>query len=46
VLPGEIQFKNPHRDTQVRGQMVELKMTDSDAATDEVLFIGGEPLGF
>ena len=46
ILPGEIQFKNPHRDTQVRGQMVELQMTDSDAATDEVLFVGGEPLGF
>lgn len=46
VLPGEIQFKNPHRDATVRGQMVELKLTDSDAATDEVLFVGGEPLGF
>ena len=46
ILPGEIQFKNPHRDAQVRGQMVELKMTDGDAATDEVLFVGGEPLGF
>ena len=46
VLPGEIQFKNPKRDTLIRGVLVELKMTDTDAATDEVLFVGGEPLGF
>jgi len=46
VLPGEIQFKNPHRDAQVRGQMIELSLDDSDAATDEVLFVGGAPLGF
>jgi hypothetical protein len=46
VLPGEIQFKNPKRDTVIRGQLVELQMNENDAATDEVLFVGGEPLGF
>jgi hypothetical protein len=46
VLPGEVQFKNPKRDTLIRGQLVELQMTDSDAATEEMLFVGGEPLGF
>ncbi len=46
VLPGEVQFKNPKRDTLIRGQLVELQLTDGDAATDEVLFVGGEPLGF
>jgi hypothetical protein len=44
VLPGEVQFKHPHRDTDVRGQMLELKMTDPDAAQDEVLFLGRAPL--
>jgi len=31
VLPGEVTFKHPHRDSDVRGQMVELRMTDADA---------------
>ena len=44
VLPGEVQFKHPHRDTDLRGQMLELKMTDPDAAQDEVLFLGRAPL--
>ena len=46
VLPGEVQFKHPHRDKQLRGQLVELKLDeeDSDAASDDVLFAGGKPL--
>jgi hypothetical protein len=46
VLPGEVQFKHPHRDKQLRGQMVELKLDkeDADAASDDVLFAGGKPL--
>ncbi len=44
VLPGEVQFKHPHRDQMLRGQMVELQMEDADAATDDVLFVGGKPL--
>ena len=46
VLPGEVQFKHPHRDKLLRGQILELKLDkeDSDAASDEVLFAGGKPL--
>ena len=48
VLPGEVQFKHPHRDKQLRGQMVELKLDadDPEAAADDVLFVGGRPLLF
>jgi hypothetical protein len=45
VLRGEITFKHPHRDQMLRGQMVELRMTDADAATDDVMFVGSRPLG-
>jgi hypothetical protein len=44
VLPGEVLFKHPNRDKQLRGQMVELKLEDGAAATDDVLFVGGRPL--
>jgi hypothetical protein len=44
ILPGEVQFKHPHRDKLLRGQMVELKLEDGAAATDDVLFVGGRPL--
>ena len=45
VLPGEVQFKHPNRDKQMRGQMIELKLEEgSAAATDDVLFVGGRPL--
>lgn len=44
VLPGEVQFKHPNRDKMLRGQMVELKLEDASAATDDVLFVGGRPL--
>ena len=44
VLPGEVQFKHPNRDKQLRGQMVELKLDDAVDATDDVLFVGGRPL--
>jgi hypothetical protein len=46
VLPGEIQFKHPHNDTVLRGQMVELRLDDTGAAKDEVLFVGGKPMWF
>jgi len=46
VLPGEVQFKHPQRDKQLRGQMVELQLTDGAAAADDVLFVGGRPLLF
>ncbi|MBA3821609.1 MAG: hypothetical protein H0X17_22185, partial [Deltaproteobacteria bacterium] len=46
VLPGEVQFKHPQRDKMLRGQLIELKLDkeDSDAASDDVLFLGGKPL--
>jgi hypothetical protein len=44
VLPGEVSFKHPKRDKQLRGQMIELKLEDGVAATDDVLFVGGRPL--
>jgi hypothetical protein len=46
ILPGEVQFKHPQRDKQLRGQMVELQLDDIAAATDDVLFVGGRPLLF
>jgi hypothetical protein len=46
ILPGEVQFKHPQRDKQLRGQMVELQLDDMAAATDDVLFVGGRPLLF
>ncbi len=48
VLPGEVQFKHPHKDKQLRGQMVEMKLDagDTSAAEDDVLFVGGKPLLF
>ena len=46
VLPGEVQFKHPQRDKQLRGQIIELKLDkeDQDAASDDVLYAGGKPL--
>jgi hypothetical protein len=44
VLPGEVSFKHPKRDKQLRGQMIELKLEEGVAATDDVLFVGGRPL--
>ncbi len=48
VLPGEVQFKHPHRDRNLRGQVVVLKLDDddADAAADDVLFAGGRPILF
>jgi hypothetical protein len=45
VLPGEVQLRHPHKDALVRGQMIELHLTDAEAARDNVLFAGGKPLG-
>jgi hypothetical protein len=40
VLPGEVQFKHPHKDKTLRGQMVELRLVEGENAADDVLFIG------
>lgn len=46
VLPSEVQVTSPRGGKTVRGLMVELKLTDADAARDDVLFAGDKPLGF
>lgn len=46
ILAGEVNVKHPNRDAMVRGQMIEMEMTDASAAQDEVLFAGHPPLGF
>jgi hypothetical protein len=47
ILPGEIQQKHPHRDKMLRGQLVEIQLEDDDVAgaQDDVLFVGGKPMG-
>jgi hypothetical protein len=44
VLPGEVVFRHPHRDKNLRGQMVEMRLDDPSAAEDDVMFVGGKPL--
>jgi hypothetical protein len=46
VLRGEVSFKHPRREAQMRGQMVEIDLTDKSASKDDILFVGGKPLGF
>lgn len=45
VLPGEVQFRHPHRDKNLRGQLVEIELhgDDADAAMEDHLFVGGKP---
>jgi hypothetical protein len=45
VLPGEVQVKEPNRDSMVRGRMIEMQMTEKGAEQEEVLFAGRKPLG-
>ena len=46
-LPGEATVKHPRRDRMVRGRMVELALDAGEraAAAQDVLFLGGKPLG-
>lgn len=48
VLPGEVQFKHPQRERNLRGQLVVLKLDkdDADAAAEDVLFLDGRPILF
>ncbi len=46
IMPGEVNFKHPHREKMLRGKMVELDLSDSSAGEDDVLFVGGRPLLF
>jgi hypothetical protein len=45
ILPGEVMVKVPNRDSMVRGRMIEMQLTDQEAAQNEVLFAGHAPLG-
>jgi hypothetical protein len=45
VLPGEVPVRNPHDESTLRGQMIEMHLDDADAARDQVLFADGKPLG-
>ena len=44
ILPGEVSLRHPHREKQMRGRMLELRLDEPSAARNEVLFLGGAPL--
>ena len=46
LLPGEMAYKHPLHNSQVRGQPVQLQLTDSHDAERKVLFVGGRPVLF
>ncbi len=43
LLDGEVQDVHPHDDSVQRGVMVEVQLTDSQAAEENVLFAGSKP---
>ena len=43
ILDGEVQDVHPHDDSVQRGVMVEIDLSDPDAATENVLFAGSKP---
>ncbi|MBA3397757.1 MAG: hypothetical protein H0T89_34355 [Deltaproteobacteria bacterium] len=45
VLRGEVSFKHPRRDAQMRGQMVEVKLKEGAASKEDILYVGKKPLG-
>lgn len=48
VIPGEVQFRHPHRDKNLRGQLIEVRFDDDEpeAGMEEHLFVGGKPFIF
>ena len=46
LLPGEMAYKHPLHNTQLRGQAVELSLGDVHDAERKVLFVGGRPVLF
>jgi hypothetical protein len=46
LLDGEVQETHPHDDSLQRGILVEIDLTDPQAAENPVLFAGGKPLWF
>ena len=46
ILRGEVSFKHPRRDAQMRGQMAEVQLTEKGASKEDILFVGKPPLFF
>jgi Tfp pilus assembly protein PilV len=46
LLPGEMLYKHPLHNNQLRGQPVQVQLTDKRYAERKVLFAGGRPLLF
>jgi hypothetical protein len=46
LLPGEVSLKHPVQNTIVRGQSLQLELTDARAAEKKTLFVGRRPLLF
>ena len=46
LLPGEMAYKHPLHNAQLRGQPVELSLGDMHDAERKVLFVGGRPVLF
>jgi uncharacterized coiled-coil protein SlyX len=46
VLPGEMSYKHPLHNNQLRGQPVQVQLTDKRYAERKVLFAGGRPILF
>jgi hypothetical protein len=46
LLPGEMSYKHPLHNHQLRGQPVQVQLTDKRYAERKVLFAGGRPLWF
>jgi hypothetical protein len=45
-LPGEMSYKHPLHNSQLRGQPLQVQLTDKHAAEKKVLFAGGRPILF
>jgi hypothetical protein len=46
VLGGELSVKHPMTNAMLRGQSVQVQLTDTRAAERKVLFAGGRPILF
>jgi len=46
LLPGEMAYKHPLHNSQLRGQPVQLALGDMHDAERKVLFVGGRPILF
>ena len=46
ILPGEMSYKHPLHNSQLRGQPVQLQLANAHDAERKVLFVGGRPMLF